>query len=274
MSLLHRIKLGWRSARARAYVRVVGANRELSWLITETVLPVLSIMAYVFIYRSIGAPKAYEALVVIGSAMVPYWITVLWSMAAQFYWEKEMGNLDLYMASPMHPVTLLLGMAMGGMMLATVRTVMILLVGFFFFGISFQVTSPLLAATTFLLTLTALFSMGMAASSIYFMVGRAGIKFNIILMEPIYLLSGVFFPMKNLGRTIAIISSVIPLSLGLDAIRQLVLPEGRQLGFLSPELEAIILFCMSIIFTIVSVKLMGFMERLGKREGRMTLKWQ
>ena len=263
-----------RAARARAYVRVVGANRELSWVITEVALPVLGIAAYVLIYRAIGAPKDYEALVVVGGAMIPYWIVVLWSMAAQFYWEKEMGNLDLYMASPMHPVALLLGMALGGMILATVRTVMIVLFGVLLFKVSFVLNQPLLILALFVLTLTALFSLGMVASSIYFLVGRAGIKINIALMEPVFLLTGVYFPVKNLGFILSIIGAMIPLTLGLDGIRQLILPTGKEMGLLSPGTEILILLGMTIVFTLLAFRAMAYMERLGKKEGRMTLRWQ
>ena len=271
---MSRFLQGLQAARARAYVRIVGANRELSWVVTEVAIPVLSIMAYIFIYRAIGAPKVYEGLVVVGGAMIPYWIVVLWSMAAQFYWEKETGNLDLYMASPMHPITLLLGMAVGGMFMASVRTVMILLIGVLVFDVTFAVTNFALVALLFMLTLSALFSMGMAASSIYFLVGRAGIKINIALMEPIYLLSGVYFPAKNLGVTLGVVASLIPLTLGLDGIRQLILPSGETMGFLSPLTETAILAAMTVVFMIAAIKLMAYMEKMGKKEGRMTLRWQ
>ena len=110
--------LWFRAVRARAYVRIVGANREPSWWITEVALPLIAMSAYVFVYRSIGAPAVYEGMVIIGGTMVPFWLTVLWAMAAQFYWEKELGNLELYMVAPASAVALLLGMAVGGAFMA------------------------------------------------------------------------------------------------------------------------------------------------------------
>lgn len=267
-------KLFIQAVYARAYVRIVGANREPSWIITEVVIPVLSIMAYIFIYRSVGAPRQYEALVVVGGAMIPYWIVVLWSMAAQFYWEKEMGNLDLYLASPMHPVALLLGMAFGGFFMASFRTMIILIVGMVFFHVPFEFHAPLLTMAIFMLTMTALFSMGMAASSVYFLVGRAGIKINIVLMEPIYLLSGVYFPVKNLGFALGIIASAIPLTLGLDGIRQLILPSGQAMGFMDPMIELGVLAVMTLLFGVLAFRFIRKMEDLGKKEGRLTLRWQ
>ena len=274
MRILNRLYMQWIALWARAYVRVAGAFREPSWMITEVVLPVLSMTAYVYIYRAFGAPKEYEGLVVVGGAMIPYWLTVLWAMAAQFYWEKEVGNLDLFMVSPMNAISLLMGMALGGAFMASVRTVIIFLVGVLFFHVTFQVQSPGLIVLIFLLTMTALFSLGMTASSAYFMFGRAGIKINTVLMEPVFLFSGLYFPVRNLGPILGMIGALIPLTLGLDGIRQLVLPSGKAMGFIAPWIEAAILAGMTLVFSGTAVFFMRFMERMGKREGRMTLRWQ
>lgn len=274
MSTNSSLALSLRSIYARAYVRIVGGNRELSWMISEVLLPVIALSAYIFIYRSLGAPRAYEGLVVLGGAMIPFWVGVLWSMASQFYWEKEMGNLDLYMASPMHPVALLLGMALGGMFMSLVRTIFVLFIGIVIFQVELTVQQPLLLAIIFFLTMTALFSMGMAASSVYFMVGRVGIKLNQILMEPIYLLSGLYFPVTHLGKILLILAALIPLTLGLDGVRQLTLVGGAELGFISPVTEMIILAVMTVVFTIAAVRLMNILEHKGKRDGTMTLRWQ
>ncbi|RME33619.1 MAG: hypothetical protein D6793_09540, partial [Thermoflexia bacterium] len=54
---------GWRlflkTVVARAYPRVVGQQRERSWLFFDVFLSILAISAYVFVYRAIGAPEEY-----------------------------------------------------------------------------------------------------------------------------------------------------------------------------------------------------------------------
>jgi len=271
---MNKLLLQLRAIKARAYVRVIGGNRELSWMISEVLLPVISLAAYIFIYRSLGAPRQYEGLVVIGGAMIPFWINVLWSMASQFYWEKEVGNLDLFMISSMHPVSLLLGMAIGGMFMSLVRCLFVILIGLTLFKIELAIQQPLLMLTIFSLTLTALFALGMAASSAYFMVGRVGVKLNMVLMEPVYLLSGLYFPIRQFGKILAMIAAALPLTLGLDGVRQLALPHGAQIGYLSPKVEAAILASMTIFFLAGAVRLMNILEQKGKRDGTMTLRWQ
>ena len=40
----------------RAYPRVIGQQREKSWLFFDVFFPMLAVAAYVFVYRAIGAP--------------------------------------------------------------------------------------------------------------------------------------------------------------------------------------------------------------------------
>ncbi len=262
-----------RGVKARAYVRVIGANREISWVVTEIVLPILSVTAYVFLYRALNAPPMFEGLVILGGAMIPFWIVVLWSMAMQFYWEKEMGNLDIYLSSPTDPIALLLGMAVGGMVMGALRTIAILILGVLLFKIQFVVTSWPMLIVILTLTLSALFAMGMAAASVYFVTGRKGVMINIALMEPVFLLTGNFFPLKNLGAVLGAVASIIPISLGLDGVRQLLLPGFDAYIFLSVETEAAILLAMTLVFGTASVFLVRRMERKGLADGTLAEKW-
>ncbi|MBT7790666.1 MAG: hypothetical protein HN757_17515, partial [Calditrichaeota bacterium] len=87
-------------ALARAYVRIIGAQRELSWIIGDTLLPFLSVAAYVYVYRAMNAPPEYTGFVILGGIVVTFWMHMLWSMGMQFFWEKEMGNMALYLMAP------------------------------------------------------------------------------------------------------------------------------------------------------------------------------
>ena len=58
---------------------------------------------------AIGAPEEYVGFVVVGGAMTAFWLNVLWSMSSQLYWEKEQGNLALYIIAPNSMMAILLG---------------------------------------------------------------------------------------------------------------------------------------------------------------------
>ncbi|MEJ2759463.1 MAG: ABC transporter permease, partial [Anaerolineales bacterium] len=113
----------------RAYPRVVGLLRERSWFFFDIFLPVMSVSAYVFVYRAIQAPEVYVGFVVMGGAMTAFWLNILWSMGSQMYWEKETGNLALYIMAPNSLMAVLLGMAIGGLFSTAQRALVITLVG-------------------------------------------------------------------------------------------------------------------------------------------------
>jgi len=259
---------------ARSYVRIVGANREISWVFFEIFLPILSVAAYVYVYRALNAPPEYEGYVIVGGAMIAYWMSVLWSMASQFYWEKEMGNLELFLIAPISRVAILLGMAFGGIFMATIRAVSILVLGIFMFGVQFQIASWPALLGTFTLTLVALYGMGMLLASVFLLMGREGWHLSIVLQEPVYLISGFYFPVKFLGMGTALAASAIPLTLGMDAMRQISFKAAADTGVLPVGWELAALGVMSVLFLWLATLSLARMEREGRKRGTLSMKWQ
>lgn len=268
-----KLALNLRAAWARAYVRIVGVNREPSWVIFDTLLPVVGLAAYVFYYKALGAPSAFFGMVILGGAMTAYWMNVLWAMASQFYWEKMGGNLQLFLMSPMSRMAILLGMALGGGFSTTVRALASLFLGMVIFRIPFAIASAWQLLGIFFLTLIALYGLGMLFASAYMLWGREAWHVSNLLTEPIYLLSGFYFPVRALGFWVALAASAIPATLGLDGLRQVLL-SGKTYAFLSVHVEMGILAVLCVVFLVLAHYMLLYMENLGKREGRLTLRWQ
>lgn len=269
-----RLSTNLRAIVARSYVRIVGGNRELSWVFFEIVLPLLNVSAYVFVYRALGASPEYEGFVILGGAMLAYWLNVLWAMASQFYWEKEMGNLELFLVAPISRMAILLGMAVGGLFMCSVRAASILIMGVFLFGVKFQIVSWWLLGATFMVTMVALYGLGMLLSSLFMLLGRNGWKLSTVLQEPVYLAGGFYFPVKFLGTATAAVAAIIPLTLGMDAMRQLCFPtiDTNPLLPVGPELA--LLTGLSVVFLWLAAVSLAHMERKGRETGRLTMKWQ
>ncbi len=265
---------GWRlflsTVIGRAYPRVIGQQREKSWMFFDIFLPVLGVAAYVFVYRAIGAPEEYIGFVVMGGAMTAFWLNILWSMSSQLYWEKEQGNLALYILSPASMMAILLGMALGGLVASTLRAVVIVVLGSLIFNVTYQVTSFLQLMAVFFLAMVALYGMGMMSASAFLLLSREAWHLANLAQEPIYLVSGFYFPVKNLGFWIALGASIVPLTLGMDAMRQLVFPSGALLGFLTVKVEIAALVGLSLVFLGGAYWLLKVMERLAIQEGRLT----
>jgi len=264
-----------RAVRGRAYPRIIGSTREPSWVFFDVVLPLLTVSAYAYIYKFMRAPEEFVGFVILGGAMTAFWLNILWSMASQLYWEKEIGNLSLYLMAPISRMSILAGMAVGGLFETTLRATSTLVIGIVVFGIALSLSSPVMLIVVFVVTMIALYGMGMMFASLYLLFGREAYHMSNLMTEPIYLASGFYFPVKALGFWAAAGSSIIPITLGLDALRQLFYPASvSEYGFLPIGTETLILAVLCVVFIVLSKLSLDYMEKLGKTSGRLTLRWQ
>jgi ABC-2 type transport system permease protein len=264
-----------RSIRGRAYPRYRGLLREKSWVLFEILLPFLSTAAFVFVYRAIHAPEQYVGFVVVGGAMTAFWINVIWMMANQLYWEKSQGNLELYFAAPMHFMSILFGMALGGMVMSSTRAIAILVIATTIFGVTFAVEQWLLVIAVFVATLAALYGVGMVLASVFLVWGREAFHLGQFFVEPVYFVSGLNFPVARLGLVGALSVGLIPLATGLDAMRQLVFSGATfPIGTPAPLVELGILLVMAVVSILAARWMLAAMERRARRDGRLTVRWQ
>jgi ABC-2 type transport system permease protein len=266
--------IGWRlflkTIIARAYPRIIGQQREVSWMVFDVVMPMLAVIAYVLVYRALKAPEEYIGFVVMGGAMTAFWMNILWSMSSQLYWEKETGNLALYIMAPNSMMAVLLGMALGGMLATAMRAIAVILLGSLMFGVTYEVSSFVQLFAVFMLAMIALYGLGMMMASAFLLFGREAWHMANLAQEPIFLASGFYFPIKSLPFWVAAGASIIPLTLGMDAMRQLVFPSGFQYGFIGVQLEILLLVIMSLFFVTTSKFLLAYVEKIAVREGRIT----
>jgi ABC-2 type transport system permease protein len=270
---LETLVLNLRATRARTYVRVVGSIREPAWIVSDAVLPSLGMCAFVLLYRALGAPKSFEALAVVGGILSTYWINVLWGMGAQLYWEKQQGQLQLYFAAPCSRMSILTGMAVGGMAMTTVRSVFGIALGFGLFGVRVQAFDLGGLLLVFLITMTALYALGMTLASVFLLWGREAWHVCNALQEPVYFLSGLYFPLRTLGSLGYVAAGLVPLALGIDAMRQVLLGAGAR-GLLPLATEVAILAGLAVLLLLVARAALAYLEDLSKREGRLTQRWQ
>ena len=263
------------AALARTYPRVAWMFRNRTWLIQETLLPLLSVAALAYVYRAMKAPPEYTGFVVLGGAMTAFWINVLWSMGAHLYWERDSGNLELYIMSPAPMMSILAGMAMGGMTTTVVRAVTILTAGVLIFDVPVQPLSWWLLALVFGLTMLSLYGLGMMFASVFLLYGRGAWHTVNLLQEPVYLMTGMNFPIKALGmmliNAVPAVAMLIPLAAGMDALRQVLF---RTAGFLPLSAEIAILAGLSLVFLTLARWTLATLERKARRDGTLTVKWQ
>lgn len=265
------LRLFLAAAAARTYPRVAWLMRSRSWMIQETVLPVLAVAAFAYAYRSMNAPQSYTGFVVLGAAMTTFWMNVLWGMGAQLYWERDSGNLELYIMSPAPMMGILTGMALGGMTTTLVRASAVTGAGILLFDVAIHPTSWWLLAAVFVLTLVALYGLGMMFASVFLLWGREAWHLVNLLQEPVFLLSGTNFPVTIFPRAIGLAATLVPLTAGMDAMRQVLF---RTPGILNVWIELAILAGLGVFFLIAAQFSLSYLERRAREQGKLTVRWQ
>ena len=263
--------LFWRTVVARGYPRYRGSHRQKSWIFMEVAMPLLGTIAMVYVYRGLHAPDRYLGFAILGGAMLAFWQNVIWSMASQFYWDRSEGNLELYAVSPTGFVPILLGMALGAIPPTLLRAAIVVVVGSLLFGVSYAGANLLGGALVFLLTLAGLYCLGMLLASLFLFYGREAWHLSSGMQEPVYLFSGLYFPVRALGGFAGAAVSLLPLAVGLDAMRQLLLPGSP--AFISVTPECLILAAQTVVFATAARFALATVERRAREEGRLITRW-
>jgi len=231
MTHVRPVALFFRTVRARAAPRIWGMKREPSWVFLEVLVPTVSTTAFVYLYRSLHAPEAYIGFVILGAVISAYWLNVVWAMAMQLHWEKKEGMLQLYVLSPTSLI----------------------------FGV----------------TLVALYGLGMTLSSLFLPWGREAWHLALAFHEPAFFLTGMNFPLSKLFSTvpgvISFVSALIPISFGLDAMRQLLLPSNIP-GVFAPATELLALAGLAVLFLVTAYVALQRMEYKARVEATLTLR--
>jgi len=265
------LRLFFQAVQARTYPRLAWLFRSNAWMIQETVLPVLAVAAFAYAYRAMNAPQAYTGYLVLGAAMTTFWLNVLWGMGAQLYWERDSGNLELYVMSPAPMIAILTGMALGGMTTTLVRATAITTAGVLLFDVPINPSSWWLLGLGFVVTLAALYGLGMLFASLFLLWGREAWHLVSLLQEPVYLLSGTNFPVTVFPRAVAVIASAIPLTLGMDAMRQVLF---RTAGLFPVWVELSVLGGLAVVFFFTARWGLRYLERRAREEGKLSVRWQ
>lgn len=260
---------GLRGVHGRAYPRLIGSYREPMWLFYETMLPLLGTIAFVYVYKAIGAPPRFIGYVVMGGAATAIWANVMWMMASQLWWEKKDGNLDIYMTLPGGLGPILLGMSVGGVVSALVRGGAVVVVGSLLFDVPYDFSRFGMFLLVFGVALVALYGLGVMLASLFLLWGREAWHTTNLMMEPVFLVSGFYFPIRALGYWTGIASSFIPLTFALDALRQLLYPAEHP-RLLPVEIELLVLVGLSVVFGFGARATLRKMEMLARRAGKLS----
>lgn len=164
--------------------------------------------------------------------------------------EKEMGNMEVLLVSPLKPIIIVLGKVIPYLILSMVNVTSILAIALLVFDVPMQGSYTLLALASLIFVVCAL-SLGVLISSIAKTQQVALMMSLMGLMMPTILLSNFIFPITSMPLPLQWISVIIPAKYFVSIIRGIML-KGAGIDVILNDLLA--LTSMTLIFISISVR--------------------
>lgn len=170
--------------------------------------------------------------------------------------EKELGTIEQLLVSPLRPQEIIVGKIIPYILLAAIDGVLIMLVGYFLFGVRVAGSYLFLSIASSVYIFTAL-AIGLLISTVAKKQQQAMMIVLPVTMLPTIILSGFIFPLASLPPFLRALSAVVPATYFLEIIRGIVL---KGVGPAELWRPLCILAGMGVFLLAVSVK--KFKERL------------
>lgn len=164
--------------------------------------------------------------------------------------EKEMGTLEQMLVSPIRSHEIMIGKIAPYIILAAIDGLLILLVGYFVFGVAIKGSVLLLSVSSLIYIFTAL-ALGLLISTIAKKQEHAMLIVLPATVLPTVLLSGFIFPLKSVPLVIQWIAHAIPATYFLIIIRGIIL---KGVGLSDLWQPMVILCAMGLFLLVVSIR--------------------
>ena len=170
--------------------------------------------------------------------------------------EKETGTMEALLVSPLKPVQIIAGKVTPYILLSCINAVVIILLGYFIFGLPIRGSLLLLFAETILFISLAL-ALGIMISTMSKTQFVAMFFSAFALLLPTLLLSGFIFPVENMPKVLQWLCAIMPPKYFITIIRNVML---KGTGIAEVWKETAVLAGMFVFF--ISVSAARFKVRL------------
>lgn len=164
--------------------------------------------------------------------------------------EKEMGNMEILLVSPLKPITIILSKTVPYIILSFINFATILLLSVFALKVPIAGSLGLIILISCIFIFVSL-ALGLLISTLVNTQMVAMLISGVVLMFPVILLSGMIFPVESMGVFFQWLAKILPANWYIAAIRKVMI---QGLGIASVVKEIIVLLSMAVVLIAVSIK--------------------
>jgi len=231
--------------------------------------PIIFVTISHFMFGLWGSTESSE-YVIFGTGVMTLWMTCLWSSVTDVNRERATGTLELLLISPVPFPISLLGKILGNTFLGMFTIFVSYVYSTVVLGVSLVVADPWkvalgLAATVFSFAGVSLFL------ALLFLLSREANLIANGLSFPVYLVSGLYFPLSSLPAGLQYVGLTLPIAWARETIRWAVMGSEATRLWTSSFGSAIAgLFVTGVAYLLLSTILFNLVfERLVRRKGRL-----
>jgi ABC-2 type transport system permease protein len=158
-------------------------------------------------------------------------------------WDRQFGFLKETLVAPVPRITIMIGRTLGGATVAMIQGVLVIVVCLIAGFRPVNLAAMPLALGFMLLIAVVFGALGTAIGSVLQDMQGFQLIMNFLVL-PIFFLSGALFPLANLPKALGIVTSIDPLSYGVDGLR------GALAGIshFGPAIDLSVLCILAAIF--------------------------
>jgi ABC-2 type transport system permease protein len=209
----------------------------------------------------------YFSFVLIGIALADFFTISTNSFSNEIRTSQMIGTLESLLVTPTSIVTILLSSYVFKLFSTSFRIFFYLFVGYFVFDMLLQPVNFFVLLIVFTLTLLPYFGLGLVSAS-FIIVFKQGNPIGGLLAMSSGLLGGVMYPVSILPAWLKPFSAILPITHGLEAMRQVLL-NGVGIGAIRNQL--VILSILSIISLAAGLVSIYYGVKIAKKEGSLLL---
>jgi len=153
--------------------------------------------------------------------------------------EKEIGTFDGILAAPVNEISIIMGKTLAQTVRGFIQGVIVMVIAILIFGVTIR-GSILLTGCVLLLGIFSFIGLGILLTALSNNEETAMILMT-VLQFPMMFLTGVFFPIQQMPWFMQWISSLVPLTYAVTAMRKVMIL-GAGIGDIVPEVAILIVF--------------------------------
>jgi ABC-2 type transport system permease protein len=253
----------WALAVLAGGVRIqLARGRGGSFLLGAVITPVLTTVTFVLIARYVGKEAELAPFLVVAPALMGLWSGAIFSAGEIIGDERFAGTLELLVAAPAATELAILGRVLASAFLALIAFPEVLAVSAML-GVTLEVRDPLLAIGALLALAASTLALSLFIAST-FVLARSARYFQNVIGYPLYILSGVAFPIGLLPVWLQPLSAAVSLSWGASALRAAL---GRPSG--DPSASLLAMLALTVVYALFGHWLFTRIERTIRATGEV-----